>query len=42
VTRCQAAGARLAWLGPRLLRAETAALAALAVVQASLGDWVRR
>jgi len=42
VTRCQAAGARLAWLGPRLLRAETAALAALAVVQASLGDWLRR
>jgi 16S rRNA (uracil1498-N3)-methyltransferase len=42
VARCQVAGARLAWLGPRLLRAETAALAALAVVQASLGDWVRR
>ena len=31
-------GARLAWLGPRLLRAETAALAALAILQASLGD----
>ena len=42
IARCRAAGARLAWLGPRLLRAETAALAALAVVQASLGDWVRR
>ncbi len=41
VARCRAAGARLAWLGPRLLRAETAALAALAVVQASLGDWRR-
>jgi 16S rRNA (uracil1498-N3)-methyltransferase len=38
---CQGAGARLAWMGPRLLRAETAALAALAVVQASLGDWRR-
>lgn len=32
-------GARLASLGPRLLRAETAALAALAIVQAILGDW---
>jgi 16S rRNA (uracil1498-N3)-methyltransferase len=31
-------GARLALLGPRLLRAETAALAALAILQASLGD----
>ena len=31
-------GALLAWLGPRLLRAETAALAALAILQASLGD----
>ena len=31
-------GARLVWLGPRLLRAETAALAALAILQASLGD----
>jgi len=26
-------------LGPRVLRAETAALAALAVVQALAGDW---
>jgi 16S rRNA (uracil1498-N3)-methyltransferase len=32
-------GARLASLGPRLLRAETAALAALSIVQATLGDW---
>ncbi|MCV0395312.1 MAG: 16S rRNA (uracil(1498)-N(3))-methyltransferase [Rhizobiaceae bacterium] len=27
------------WLGPRILRADTAAVAALAVVQASIGDW---
>ena len=26
-------------LGPRVLRADTAAVAALAVVQATLGDW---
>jgi len=32
-------GARLASLGPRILRAETAALAALAIIQATLGDW---
>jgi 16S rRNA (uracil1498-N3)-methyltransferase len=31
--------ARMAHLGPRLLRADTAALAALAVWQAWLGDW---
>jgi 16S rRNA (uracil1498-N3)-methyltransferase len=31
-------GARLASLGPRLLRAETAALTALAILQATLGD----
>jgi 16S rRNA (uracil1498-N3)-methyltransferase len=31
-------GAHLAWLGPRLLRAETAALAALAILQTTLGD----
>ncbi|MDQ2084220.1 16S rRNA (uracil(1498)-N(3))-methyltransferase [Xanthobacteraceae bacterium Astr-EGSB] len=31
-------GVRLA-LGPRILRADTAAVAALAVVQAALGDW---
>ena len=29
-------------LGPRILRADTAAVAALALVQATLGDWVRR
>lgn len=34
-----AAGGELVTLGPRLLRADTAALAALAVVQACLGDW---
>jgi 16S rRNA (uracil1498-N3)-methyltransferase len=33
--------ARLA-LGPRILRADTAAVAALALVQAVLGDWSRR
>ena len=27
-------------LGPRILRADTAAVAALAVVQSALGDWV--
>lgn len=32
-------GALLASLGPRLLRTDTAAVAALAVVQALLGDW---
>jgi 16S rRNA (uracil1498-N3)-methyltransferase len=26
-------------LGPRILRADTAAVAALAVMQATLGDW---
>ncbi|MGO6820003.1 16S rRNA (uracil(1498)-N(3))-methyltransferase, partial [Rhizobium brockwellii] len=26
-------------LGPRILRAHTAAVAALAVVQAAIGDW---
>ncbi len=36
VTLC---GGRLVSLGPRLLRAETAALAALAVLQACVGDW---
>ncbi|MEK7206198.1 MAG: 16S rRNA (uracil(1498)-N(3))-methyltransferase, partial [candidate division NC10 bacterium] len=35
-------GVHLAFLGPRLLRAETAALAALAVIQAILGDWALR
>ncbi|WP_349237357.1 16S rRNA (uracil(1498)-N(3))-methyltransferase, partial [Bosea sp. ASV33] len=28
-------------LGPRILRADTAAVAALALVQAVLGDWPR-
>ena len=28
-------------LGPRVLRADTAAVAALALVQAALGDWSR-
>jgi 16S rRNA (uracil1498-N3)-methyltransferase len=32
--------ARLVDLGPRVLRAETAALAALACVQATIGDWL--
>ncbi|MCA1444767.1 16S rRNA (uracil(1498)-N(3))-methyltransferase, partial [Ensifer sp. IC4062] len=26
-------------LGPRILRADTAAVAAMAVIQASVGDW---
>lgn len=39
VGRLRSHGALLTSLGPRLLRAETAALAALAVVQATLGDW---
>ena len=29
-------------LGPRMLRADTAAVAALALVQAALGDWTSR
>jgi 16S rRNA (uracil1498-N3)-methyltransferase len=29
-------------LGPRILRADTAAVAALALIQATLGDWPRR
>jgi 16S rRNA (uracil1498-N3)-methyltransferase len=29
-------------LGPRILRADTAAVAALAIVQATLGDWGTR
>ncbi len=36
--RLQAAGFRPASLGPRILRAETAALAAVAITQASCGD----
>jgi 16S rRNA (uracil1498-N3)-methyltransferase len=39
VERLRSHGARLVSLGPRLLRAETAALAALSVLQAMLGDW---
>jgi len=39
LTRLQECGARLVGLGPRLLRAETAALAALIIIQATLGDW---
>lgn len=34
--------ARAVSLGPRILRAETAAIAALAIVQAIAGDWTRR
>lgn len=29
-------------LGPRILRADTAAVAALAIIQSTLGDWARR
>jgi 16S rRNA (uracil1498-N3)-methyltransferase len=29
-------------LGPRILRADTAAVAALAVIQSTLGDWSKR
>lgn len=39
IERLRSRKAILASLGPRLLRAETAALAALAVIQAMLGDW---
>jgi 16S rRNA (uracil1498-N3)-methyltransferase len=35
----RSAAGRFAVLGPRLLRADTAALAALAVLQACIGDW---
>jgi 16S rRNA (uracil1498-N3)-methyltransferase len=38
VDRCLAAGARVASLGPRVLRAETAALAAVALLQHRVGD----
>lgn len=41
VDRTISRGGRLVALGPRLLRAETAAIAALAVLQACLGDWTR-
>jgi 16S rRNA (uracil1498-N3)-methyltransferase len=36
--RARSATTRIA-LGPRILRADTAAVAALAIVQAALGDW---
>jgi 16S rRNA (uracil1498-N3)-methyltransferase len=39
LTRLRAGGAILVGLGPRLLRTDTAAVAALAVVQALVGDW---
>jgi len=39
VDRVRLHGGRLVSLGPRLLRAETAALAALTVIQACVGDW---
>lgn len=39
IQRLRSHGARLVWLGPRRLRADTAALAALAVLQTYLGDW---
>lgn len=38
VAACAAAGARVATLGPRVLRAETAAIAAVALLQHRLGD----
>jgi 16S rRNA (uracil1498-N3)-methyltransferase len=38
VEACEAAGARRASLGPRILRAETASLVALALLQARFGD----
>ena len=39
VDRVRLHGGRLVSLGPRLLRAETAALAALTLLQACVGDW---
>ena len=39
VERLRFRGARFTSLGPRILRAETAALAALTLIQATLGDW---
>ncbi len=38
VRACEAAGARRASLGPRVLRAETAAIVAVALLQARFGD----
>jgi 16S rRNA (uracil1498-N3)-methyltransferase len=40
VAACEARGARRVSLGPRILRAETAALAAVALLQARFGDMV--
>ncbi len=37
--RCSPASVRFGSLGPRILRADTAAVAALALVQAARGDW---
>ena len=42
LVRVEGHGGRLVSLGPRLLRAETAALAALSVLQACLGGWATR
>ena len=39
IERLRSYGARLTSLGPRILRAETAALAALAIIQAVVADW---
>ncbi len=36
---CERAGYRLARLGPRVLRTETAGLAALAALQGTVGDF---
>jgi 16S rRNA (uracil1498-N3)-methyltransferase len=38
VAACEAAGAVRAGLGPRVLRAETAAIVAVALLQARFGD----
>jgi len=40
VQACEAAGARRVAVGPRILRAETAALAAVVLIQARFGDMV--
>jgi 16S rRNA (uracil1498-N3)-methyltransferase len=40
VRACEAAGARTVGMGPRVLRAETAALAAAVLIQARFGDMV--
>ncbi|MGC9456593.1 MAG: 16S rRNA (uracil(1498)-N(3))-methyltransferase [Halothiobacillaceae bacterium] len=38
VAQCEQAGFSALWLGPRILRTETAAIAALAIMQARFGD----